>query len=168
MFTFSGFKRLTFTLGYFSVKTAIISSIFASFLPCVRARADTASINQTLLQNRSHWKRLSSRDRCSDSCYNEPRLCNVVWSRCFGAAQWHFHLHQSRRKRFTIPGAGSGDPLSHVTCFECLYKCNNNYFCFVTGHSHIDISLTWCYTEMMNRFLYFFEHPHTTPDVYLK
>ncbi len=76
MFTFSGFKKLTFALAWKpNPPSAIISSIYASFLPC--ARADVASINQALHPNRSHWKRLSLRDQCNDSCY-VPRLCKTV------------------------------------------------------------------------------------------
>ncbi len=91
---------------FFSNPTsAIISSILALFL-YLRAHAVTASINQALHPNRSLWKRLSSRDQCSDSCYNVLRLCNAVWSRRFGAGcvveQWHWYFTHFKLFYFPI------------------------------------------------------------------
>ncbi len=62
-----------------------IHIIFAARCTYLRARADTASINQALHPNSSHWKCLSLHDQCNDSCYNVRRLCNTVWSSLFGA-----------------------------------------------------------------------------------
>ncbi len=64
-----------------------IRIIFAPCCTYLCALADTASINQALHQNRSHWKHLSSRDQCNDSCYYVLRLCNAVWIRRFGAGR---------------------------------------------------------------------------------
>ncbi len=81
-------------LLYFSVKNKSsvcyhflnIRIIFAMRCVYIHARADTASLNQALHPNRSHWKHLSLRDQCNDSCYNVPRLCNAV--------EWHWYFTQ--------------------------------------------------------------------------
>ncbi len=80
-------------LLYFSVKTKSlvhyhflnIRIVFAVRCAYLRACADATRINEALHPNRSHWKHLSLRDQRNDSWYNEPRLCNAVWSRRFGA-----------------------------------------------------------------------------------
>ncbi len=85
---------------YFSVKTKSsvcyhflkIHIIFAMRFVYIHARADTASLNQALHPNRSHWKRLSLRDQCNDSCYNVPRQMLWSWLRCW--VQWHWYFTQ--------------------------------------------------------------------------
>ncbi len=95
-------------LLYFSVKTK--SSVHYNFLNIhiifaalrIRAHADTASINQALHPNHSHWKRLYLRDQCNDSCYNVPRLCNAVWSRRFGAGFKLFYFPNISNIRISL------------------------------------------------------------------
>ncbi len=131
MFTFSRLKKMNLTL--LQSENEILRPLpfpqyshhFCHAYLC--ARADTASRNQALHPDRSHWKCLSLRDQCNDFCYNVLRLCNAVWSRRFEAGciverMWHWYF--THFKLFYFPNIiGLVQRIIYIHIYIYIYVC---------------------------------------------